>query len=591
MDAGNGAQKAGDILIKSLAKQGCYVFIEPIIPAEISPPKRTSYSMSGVVIRTSDAPVTCIGSQSDLMIVEHEILLKRRLEDKEFASHSTVLIDMTDEPKAKDDYQSIMQEARNQSLTVIPIHLTEIAKQNIKLMSGNGRNMFYLGLLSNLYNVPADLLHSIIRQTFRKLSDDKLHLNIEIFNEGAIVANSISLDRLELKGVPKDNQQMLLDGNTAMALGLIDSGIRYFSGYPITPASSIMHTLAKVFPNYGGILHQAEDEIAAIGAAIGSYYGGTPSATATSGPGFSLKQEFIGFAMAAEIPLIVINVQRGGPSTGLPTRTEQSDLFAAAFGSHGDSTKIVLSVSNVQDCFYAPHVARYLTEMLKLPVIIMSDYQTSVSYKVFDRIQSYEIQDAHSIPESILNRFGLSKISEAIQYVKSNQSLPGEPEKMRRITGLNTSEDGKVAYSSESSQRAHEIRNEKMALVRRVYSSVNCIGSESADICIIGWGSSEGTIIEVVEHFKSKDISVAGICLKIVVPLPENITEILSKYQKVVTVETAYGDDANWTPFATLLRAETLLPIEHCVSGATGRPLNPMDIIKQVSQLTEGVAI
>jgi len=585
MDAGNGAQKAGDILITSLAKAGLDVFIEPIIPAEISPPKRTPHSMSGVVIRLSNQDISNIGSYSDLMLVEHEILLERRLLDKEYAQGAVVLIDMADQSRAPDAYEKSIKMAQDQGLNVITFRMDSQSELIMKDLNGNGKNMFYLGMLTAFYGADRSDVRNAVAQIFKKLPPEKLEKNIAIFENGYALLATLAVNPVYFSSQKREGEHVLLDGNTALALGMIDAGIRFFSGYPITPASSIMHTLARIFPAYGGILHQAEDEISAIGAAIGSYYGGTPAVTATSGPGLSLKQEFIGFASTAEIPIIIIDVQRGGPSTGLPTRTEQSDLLAAIFGTHGDSTKIVLSVADVQDCFYAPHVARYLTEICKVPVFIMSDYMTSVSYKIFEKLKTEQLGSVDTISDHILNRFFLKRLdSTSIEMVKINQSLPGDPDLMRRLTGLNTDENGSVMYTSDSAKRSHAVRNEKLHHVRRALQNPELFGPSEGDTLIVGWGSSRGLLEESIALAQEKGIKASALHLKIVYPLPLMLKDIFSKFRQVITVEVAYGDSLKPAPLASLLRLETLVDVKSGITYPSGRPVKPVQVIEKLQE-------
>jgi 2-oxoglutarate/2-oxoacid ferredoxin oxidoreductase subunit alpha len=586
MDAGNGAQKAGDILIQCFAKAGKHVFIEPLIPAEISPPKRTPHSMSGVVIRVSEHELSNIGSTTDFMISEHEILLERRLVDKEYTDGATILLDMGNEKRAKDAYAAVIQKAKDAGLNIITFDMDDESLSLIRELNGNGKNMYYLGMLAAVYQVSMVDVEESVRNTFKKLSEEKLSRNISILKNGYENVLKIHTETFNIPSEEHTNEKILIDGNLALSLGIIDAGIKLFSGYPITPASSIMHHLAKMFPAYGGMVHQAEDEISAIGTAVGSYYAGVPAITATSGPGLSLKQEFIGLAQVSETPLIVIDVQRGGPSTGLPTRTEQTDLFAAAFGGHGDNSKIVLSVANVEDCFYAPHVARYLTERLRTPVFILSDYLTSVSYKVLDKFKLNKLsEDVNDISDDILSRFGLSRLPE-IEMVKSNQSAPGEPGKMRRVTGLNTNVEGQIEYTAESNQRSHTIRNEKINVVRRALQSPEQFGEESGDLLVVAWGSCRGVLDEAIKLAHKESINVTGLHLKMVYPLPLQLKEIFSKFKKVVTVEVAYGDEYKPTNLAMMLRSETLVDVQSAIADATGRPLKPKQVLAKIKELS-----
>jgi 2-oxoglutarate/2-oxoacid ferredoxin oxidoreductase subunit alpha len=588
MDAGNGAQKAGDILINSFAKTGRYVYIEPMIPAEISPPKRTKYSMSGVVIRLADYDITNIGSGTDLMLIEHEILLDRRLEDREYFPGSTVLLDMGDQAKNQDAYKAAMDKAVMLGVNLIPFAMDDAAKKTMADLGGNGKNMFYLGVLAKVFSMPKDLLIQEIRSTFKKLSEEKLVLNLSIFESGYICAESFNQISYDIKANPLEGEKVLLDGNTALALGIIDAGYKVYCGYPITPASSIMHSLAKLLPQYGGFIHQAEDEISAIGAAIGCYYTGTPSITGTSGPGLSLKQEFIGLATATETPLVVIDVQRGGPSTGLPTKNEQSDLFAAVFGCHGDNTKVVISVANVIDCFYVAHIARYLTETLRLPVIILSDYMTSVSYKVLKKPVLNEMNTADDVAQLVFDRFRLKRFDGPIEMVKDNQSNPGDAGLMRRVTGLNADANSQISYTADSAIRSHAVRNAKLDAVRNVMLEPERFGADSGDLLVVGWGSSRGAIEEAIQACEKEGLSVGGIHLKIVYPLPPMMGDIFKKYKKVITVEMAFGDAHKPAPLAMLLRAETLVDVVSAIAEPSGRPLKPAHIVSKAKEIIHG---
>ncbi|MEK9657688.1 MAG: 2-oxoacid:acceptor oxidoreductase family protein [bacterium] len=592
MDAGNGAQKAGDILIKGFAKKGHYVFIEPLIPAEISPPKRTPHSLSGAVIRVGEDELTNIGSYTDFVLVEHEILLKKRLSDKEFSKDCIIFIDMAESKRFSDDFEEVIAEAEAEGYKVIRFNMHEDALATIKALNGNGKNMYYLGMMTKLFEMQPEEIETVIRATFRKLSEDKLNQNIGIFKLGydgfaEVYQENISIPERKIEG-----DKVLLDGNTAMALGIIDAGIKLFSGYPITPASTIMHNLAKLFPQYGGMIHQAEDEISAIGTAIGSYFVGVPSVTATSGPGLSLKQEFIGLATGTEVPCIIIDVQRAGPSTGLPTRTEQSDLYSAIYGAHGDNATVVLSVSNVEDCFYAPHVARYLTEKLRVPVFILSDYLTSVSYRILDKMPLALLQDKDvtEIPEYILKRFDLKPLPENIEMVKDNQSKPGEEGGTRRVTGLNTDEAGQVIYTSESDHRAHQVRNNKVYAVEDAMLEPEKFGDESGELLIVSWGSCRGVLQESITKAKDAGYSVGGLNLKIVYPIPtKHLKNIFSKYKKVVTIEVGYGHERKPAQLAGLLRMQTLVDVESAISNATGRPIKPIQVLEMIESKCQGV--
>jgi len=586
MDAGFGAQKAGDILLQAFVAMGKYVYVEPMIPAEISPPARSKPALSGVIIRLADFDVTNIGNDTDLILASHEIVLDRRLDDLEYNPKCHILLDMGDRENNMDSYETVLKRCTKEGLSVIPFEVDAVSKVTIKEMGGKGQNLYYLGMLAYIYNMDEDIVKKEIIKTFgKKLREDILEKNITLYHNGYQLAKEKVFFRFQVESTPREGEKILIDGNTSMSLGIIDAGIKLFSGYPITPASSVMHTLAKDFPAYGGMVHQAEDEIAAIGTAIGSYYGGVPAITATSGPGLSLKQEFIGYAQAAEIPIIVLDVQRSGPSTGMPTKTEQSDLPAVIFGSHGDYTKVVISVANVIDCFYAPHLARYLTEKLRVPVFILSDFQTANSYKVITKPKVAQMDDPDDIPDYVLERFHINRLPKDIEMVRLSQAIPGTEGGMRRITGLNSDAQGRINYFSTTNHRGHQVRNEKIHHVRRALTRPEMFGAESNEVLIVGWGSTRGAIEEAIHIASKQGLPVSGMHLRVVYPLPLMLKEVFSKFKKVVTVEVAYGDKLKPSPLALLLRAETLVDVQPMMSDATGRPIRPKVVVERVKEV------
>jgi len=589
MDAGFGAQKAGDILIRAFARMGKYVFIEPMIPAEISPPARTRPALSGVIIRVAEFDLENIGNNTDVILASHEVVLDRRLDDEEHNPNCRVLLDMGDKALPTSGYDRVMKRVKDSGLSIYPFEIVPEAQTIIRSLAGKARNMYYLGMLGCIYNAPEEFVINEIKLTFgTKLREDVFKKNIDLFHYGYQDARDNVPFAYEVQNASGKNghEKILIDGNSALGMGVVDAGIKLVSGYPITPASSILHTLAKVFPSSGGILHQAEDEISAIGTAIGAYYSGVPALTCTSGPGLSLKQEFIGYATAAEIPIIIIDVQRSGPSTGMPTKTEQSDLLPVIYGSHGDNAKIVLGVYDIVDCFYAPQLARYLAEKLRLPVFIMSDFQTANSYKVIDKPRIFEMKDSNDIDDFVLDHFGLQRLPEPIEMVRTEQAVPGTPGKMRRITGLNTDQTGTVNYFSKASQRSHAVRNEKVHCVQRALKKPELFGGrEEGDVLIVGWGSAKGAVEEAVSYCQNQGLAVGGMCLRFVNPLPLMLKEIFSRFKKVVTVELAYGDPYKHPPLAMILRAETLADVQAIISRVTGRPITPRSIETKVKEL------
>ncbi|HAR65543.1 MAG TPA: hypothetical protein DCR55_04940 [Lentisphaeria bacterium] len=585
MDAGCGAQKAGDILIRALAWHGCRVYSEPVIPAEISPPVRTPPALSGAVIRIASAPIQSIGNATEVILAQHEMNLETRMLDGEYAADVIVLLDAHDSKRHGDAYDRVIRQVDAAGGSVQLFTVVPEAEALIRSLKGAGRNLYYVGILSGVYGIDEDHVVQAIRRVFSRLSAEKLALNLELFHYGRSHAPALGCvlpvcaERLE--------SPILLDGNQAISAGAIDAGFRFLSGYPITPASSILHALAHDLPRCGGMVHQAEDEIAAVGAMLGAYFGGTPSFTVTSGPGFSLKQEFLGYAQMAELPGVVVDVQRAGPSTGMPTKTEQSDLEIAVHGRHGQNAAIVLSVANVSDCFYAPHVARYLAETLRTPITILSDFHVANSFGVVNEMRSCQLDDVADIATDVLERFDLQPLAVA-PLIHPNQAAPGHSPDMRRITGLNTDSEGSISYRAETAQQAHATRVAKLDAVRDALAVPTIHGDTAAGVLLCGWGSSRGALYEAVDELAAAGVRIAGMHFHTVFPLPQALTSVLHGYDQVFTVEQAYGDARHPGPFAALLRQETACDVRTLVGQATGRPLTPGTIVDAVKEGAHG---
>jgi len=370
--------------------------------------------------------------------------------------------------------------------------------------------------------------------------------------------------------------------------------------YPITPATSVSHFLAEVFGRFGGVLHQAEDEIAAAGVAIGASYAGKVAFTVTSGPGLALKTEFLGLAIMTEIPLVVIDVQRGGPSTGLPTKVEQSDLFAALFAQPGDAPRIVLAPATIEECFHCVVTARRLAEAFRTVVFILSDANLATGVQPFPRPelmaewQAPEI-DLSPVPDGARpydwdERLGLS-----------TRIIPGQPGGMYTVTGLAHDERSKVAYRSDVHQRSSAMRSRKLAVLQQMLKPPTINGDATGgDLLVVGWGSTKGAIEEAVERARAEGLSVSSTHLTFLSPLQPGLAELFGRFTKVMTVEINYSDEAT-DPFITpenrrrgqlawLLRAATLVDID-CWTRVPGEPLRPGAILEGVRQaLGKGAA-
>jgi 2-oxoglutarate/2-oxoacid ferredoxin oxidoreductase subunit alpha len=378
---------------------------------------------------------------------------------------------------------------------------------------------------------------------------------------------------------------VVINGNTAAGLGVMAAGIELVAMYPITPATSASHYLAEDFHLTGGFVHQAEDEIAAIGFAIGASYAGKTACTITSGPGMALKTEMIGLAVMAEIPLVIIDVQRGGPSTGLPTKIEQGDLLSSLYGSPGDSPKIVLAAATISECFHFVVMARKLAESFRTPVIILTDANLATGVQPIERPDVTEEWLAPPVDQSAWDQ--------DVAPYNWDEATGLSP---RPIPGMRGGEYI-LAYDSASNQVAMDMRARKMTALSETLKPPEVHGGDSGDLLIVGWGSTLGAIEEAVDLARSQGKNVSSVHLRFLSPMEPGLKEISSKFRKVMTVEINYSDERDapmitadnrrYAQLAMLLRAQTLMDID-CWSKVPGHPLQPGMIGKVIdSRLAE----
>ena len=387
-DSGEGAQKCGQTFGAISAKMGNGAWTVEIIPAEIQPPPRTPGSASGVRIRIGSDEVTNWGDEARLVVSFNEqvLLARHRLEalaEDCFIFVESMWADHEDE-RIRGEWKAAMEEMSGRSYRFIPVPMEE---ECLKVTDNpkRGKNMFALGLLSWVYMRDLDRVKESVAHTFRKKSEEVYLRNIELLEMGVRWAEANLDFRIDVPPMLEPGERVVMNGNTAIGMGAIAAGMELCAMYPITPATSVSHYLGEVFEKVGGIVHQAEDEIAAVGVAIGGSYAGKVAFTVTSGPGMALKTEFLGLAMMTETPLVVVDVQRGAPSTGLPTKVEQSDLLSTLFGQPGDAPKVVLAPATIEDCFHCMVTARRIAEAMRMVVIVLTDANLATGVTPFPR--------------------------------------------------------------------------------------------------------------------------------------------------------------------------------------------------------------
>ncbi len=465
-----------------------------------------------------------------------------------------------------------------------------IAALTVEALGGSarekGKNIFTLGLLARIFKLDVDKLRGIFKERFGSKSEDILRNANLAFDAGYSYPIDNVMDRYYAFLAPDESgpPQVTMDGNTAIVLGLLTGGVRHGAGYPITPWSTIMEMLRSQLPKYGGTFVQAEDEIAAASIAIGFSYAGRLAVTGSSGPGISLKLESLGWASMAEIPLIVINIQRGGPSTGLPTNVEQSDLLQAIYGSHGDCPRIVLAAQNVEDCFYTALEATKIARAYSVPVFVLSDMSMA------SRIEAFDEPDLDSLiiePElATENRpvdFKPYDLNRITRHAPPGSWIEGG--KFPQVTGLEHDETGHPSANPEMHVKMMAKRRDKIKAFADSLDASEVFGDQEGDTLVIGWGSTWGPIRETVIRQRSAGKKMGHLHLRYVNPLPNDLDEIFNRFKDIIVVEMNDQGLYGCGQLASLLRAKTCNSAIRSLAKTDGLTFKIREIIKGIESL------
>jgi 2-oxoglutarate ferredoxin oxidoreductase subunit alpha len=592
-DSGEGAQRCGQSLAAIAAKMGNGIWTVEIIPAEIQPPARSVAGASGIRIRMGAGPVTNGGDETDLVVAFNEQVLLGRVRDGELKAGCTILLESMwrehRDPKVAVLYAETVDRLRADGYRV---HEIPLERECLKLVSDarRGKNMFVLGMLCSLYSLDPALGREQVAYALRKKDERVIKSNMALLDAGWQWAEANLEMKFRIPAVQATEPQIVVNGNTAAALGILASGMEICAMYPITPATSVSHYLSDVFEKVGGLVHQAEDEIAAVTFAIGASYAGKCAVTVTSGPGYSLKQEALGLAVMAEIPLVVLNVQRGGPSTGQPTKVEQGDLLTACFGSHGDAPKVVMAASGIEDCFYSMITARKIAETFNMVVVVLSDASLATAQQPFPRPQFSEGWLAPPIDQSPVppdaTPYGWDAMTGLFQ-----RFVPGQPNGMHTLTGLAHDRASKVAYDPANNEEGLRNRSNKLAALQRTLQPPEVYGDPEGEMLVVGWGSTRGAIEEAVGRLRKEGHAVSSLHLRFIQPMPPGIGPILKRFGRVITIENNWADrpeepiiDADnrrYSALAWMLRARFLVDID-CWTEVRGRPIKPGTIYRVI---------
>lgn len=547
-ESGEGVISGGDILTAGAARAGYWALTFRTYPAEIKG------GPCMFQVRIGANRIKSIGNQTDLLLCFNQEGFD--LQHHTVGSEGIIIAD-AESVKTTEEFAGRTYE--------VPFsRLAEDAGG-----SRRGKNMVVVGTVCGLLDIDTTQLEQLILQRYAHKGDVG-EANIASLKAGAQNAreNLPDVCNLDKPGEP-ERERILLSGNQAIVVGALHAGLTYYAGYPITPASDILEGLAARLPRFGGVAIQTEDEIAALASVLGAGYAGAKAMTATSGPGLSLMSELIGLAGAAEIPAVIVDAMRAGPSTGMPTKTEQSDLNQAAYGSHGESPRVVIAPTSVDDCLICATEAFNVAEKYQVPVILLSDQSLSHRLETVDRpdLSQIPVEDRVTVDASQNGSPSAADAStdagakSAYRRYKLDESgispmpIPGTPGAYVS-TGIEHDEFGHPAYTPEAHLAMQDKRWRKLAPLA-ADSRVTVTGPDKAAVGILGWGSTEGAAVEAAEMLSAVGVSAATFYPRVVFPLPvERIKQWADGMDVVVVPEVNYTGQ-----FARMVRSDCEIPV------------------------------
>lgn len=518
-EQGEGIDSTGDILATVCNRLGYYIYGYKHFSSRIKG-GHTNYKIrisTKKVLSTSDDLQILVALDQETIDVEH----------KELVPGGLIIADAKFKPHLPEGCEAAL----------LPVPMTEMAKELGNLQV---RNVISLGVSAYLLGLPLQGFEDMVMEKFGK-KEGMGEVNVQALRLGYEHAENMFSVYRDFRLSPGDGKaRLLLIGNEAAALGALAAGCRIMTAYPITPASEIMQYLIPTFPQFGGIVVQCEDEIASITAAIGAGFAGARAMTATSGPGLSLMQEGIGLASMAEIPVVVINTQRGGPSTGMPTKQEQSDIFAMIFGGHGDAPRIVLTPSTTEEAFYDTALAFNLAERFQCPVLVATDLAISLNLTTvenldlsrikIDRGQVADAEELLKMGRDVFKRYAVTESG------VSPRSVPGQKYGQYLATGIEHSETGKVMENPVN--RVNQMNKRFRKLQGLDVPGVRYTGPENPDLLLIGFGSTTGAIEKVIHELTEDGVKAAHLHVRVMWPFPsKDVKAAVEKAKRVIVVE------------------------------------------------------
>ena len=596
-DSGDGMQLTGGRFTETTAIVGNDLSTLPDFPAEIRAPAGSLAGVSAFQLKFSSKDIHTPGDKPDVLVAMNPAALK--VHQKDLIPGGTIIIN-TDAFVKKNlnfaGYEShpVEDGSLDDYFTVIPIEMNKMVTAACDGLDLSGKlvlrtkNFFALGVLFYMYDRPLDATESWLKKKFAG-KDAIIEANTRSMHAGYNYADTTELFttryKVEKASLPPGTYRNI-NGNLATSLGLLaaseKSGLDIFLGsYPITPASDILHTLSA-WKHFGVKTFQAEDEIAGVTSAIGAAYSGNLAITTTSGPGIALKGEAIGLAIMTELPLVVINVQRGGPSTGLPTKTEQSDLNQALYGRNGEAPMPVIAAATPGDCFYAAYEACKVAIRHMTPVMLLTDGYLANGSEPWN---IPEVKELEPIKVDFADKPNAD--GDFLPYMRDEKTLarpwaiPGTPELEHRVGGIETAENtGHVSYDPENHHRMVTLRQEKVERVKDDLPKTDIYGENAGDLLILSWGGTYGACRSATETLQDEGKKVSHVHLRWISPLPKDLGEILIHFKNILIPEINLGQ------LLRLIRSEYLVDAKG-LNLVRGRPIGAATIVETVNKTLE----
>ncbi|MCH7772053.1 MAG: 2-oxoacid:acceptor oxidoreductase subunit alpha [Bacteroidetes bacterium] len=592
-DSGDGMQLTGTQFSDTTAWVGNDLSTLPDYPAEIRAPAGTLYGVSGFQLHFSSNDVNTPGDVPDVLVAMNPAALKKNL--PELRPNGTIIVN-TDSFDSKNlklaKYESNpLEDDTLDGYHVHEVPITSLTKNALEDSSlslkevSRCKNFFALGLMYWLYNRPLEKTEEWLNIKFKnkpELAKANIIAMKSGYNFGEITEIFTTRYKVDPAKLPKGTYRNI-SGNEATALGFLTASVKsnlplFLGSYPITPASDILQYLST-YKNFGVKTMQAEDEIAGITAALGAAFTGHLALTTTSGPGMALKAEAIGLAVMTELPIVIVNVQRGGPSTGLPTKTEQADLLQAFCGRNGESPVCVIAAQTPRDCFYQAIEAARIALKFMTPVILLTD-----GY-IANGSEPWRIPDIEDLPD-VHKEFRTEKEG-FFPYIRDENlarpwAIPGTPGLEHRIGGLETDDiTGNINYEPDNHDKMVRIRNQKIQNIANDIPELKVDGDNSGDLLVLGWGGTYGTLKDAVRLGRKKGYKVSHAHLRYINPLPKNTKDVLKSFSKVLIPEINLGQ------LASLIKSEFLIEVEQ-YNLVRGLPFKTEDVLGKITELLGG---